>query len=614
MKHPHRFLGVVLVIILGFFTAGGTFANPENARYSADGSRLFWFMQISDTHVSTFFNNEYGTRFLRVLDEGVSVIDPWFVVNTGDLTDSTNGVQYGTGPHLDEWLEYRSYLDAVGMRADFYFDVPGNHDAYGDGALLYYLDYSYSGQAYQTTQPYWSLVFSHGRYHFLSVADPANDGLNWPWDNAVYSDDELAGLEDNYINSGEGDFSMLFGHHPLYEVGQHERLLDLLREFNTVYYACGHKHDYVIRFDFDYVMQYRIDSLGQDTKNNVGVYAVDNNALSLGVSGINDLWPLVVVTAPVAARLEGKPGKDGVRGMVDNPYAPPVPGLCERAPVRVLAFDAENVAAVQFRIDGDSWRSMERRKNVPEQWRGYFDATPLDPGFHDLVVEVSASRSRTVETVFRVEDAPCDIGEEDPDLSLEEGRIVVCGEETDGDGDSDREYGPEEAEGDALYPDGDYEVVCTPGDTRCRYWDTVETCLPDGSSWEISEQCEDGTICVDGACVKGGETVDGDSEDDAPEWDRPWKGDPDANEPTSGGGGSGDGQSPPDETTDERGETGTAAKGDADSGGQALGEEAGSAGVSDGGCSGQPGSPWWLLVAAVLCARHIRRRLDWRAV
>ena len=104
------------------------------------------------------------------------VITPQFIVNTGDLTDSTNGGIIPNGPYPEEWNAYRQILEDAGWTPSFYCDLPGNHDAYNDENFAYYRASSIQGRATGATQSSWVKIFPHGRYHFLGVCTPGNDG------------------------------------------------------------------------------------------------------------------------------------------------------------------------------------------------------------------------------------------------------------------------------------------------------------------------------------------------------------------------------------------------------------------------------------------------------
>ena len=57
-------------------------------------------------------------------DEPRQVITPQFIVNTGDLTDCTNGGIIPNGPYQAEWDTYRQILESAGITPDFYYDMP----------------------------------------------------------------------------------------------------------------------------------------------------------------------------------------------------------------------------------------------------------------------------------------------------------------------------------------------------------------------------------------------------------------------------------------------------------------------------------------------------------
>lgn len=86
-------------------------------------------MIISDIHVGT--SGSQDTDHLAwAVGPAQQVVNPAFIVATGDLTDSTNGGIIPNGPYLAEWQAYRQILDAAGMTSAFYYDIPGNHDHY----------------------------------------------------------------------------------------------------------------------------------------------------------------------------------------------------------------------------------------------------------------------------------------------------------------------------------------------------------------------------------------------------------------------------------------------------------------------------------------------------
>jgi len=98
-------------------------------------SELFWFLHVSDIHISKFIA-EHAERFERFCSDTVSTVQPELVVVTGDLTDGEatdkSTFRRGTDQQLEEWLTYRATLDRYNLsRANFWLDMRGNHDTYG---------------------------------------------------------------------------------------------------------------------------------------------------------------------------------------------------------------------------------------------------------------------------------------------------------------------------------------------------------------------------------------------------------------------------------------------------------------------------------------------------
>lgn len=520
-------------ILISIMSARG-FAFADNAawkqpKYSADGSKTFWFLQISDTHVSTFLAADYAARLKWVLSEGVSVVNPRFVINTGDLTDSTNGFVYGTGPHEDEYIEYKGYLDAAGMRSDFFFDVPGNHDAYGNAALPYYYKWAMSGSAFNTTQPHWALDFTYGRFHFLGAATPNDDGAQWPTDHAIVTPAERDELLANINKAGDCAFSMAFGHHDYKNETGGTETAALFAGNNVFYYSHGHEHDIGVRMTSDGILRFRINSLGQKTDNNFVVFAVDNYAVSWGATDHKNPWPLAVITAPVNAVFGA-----GTDSQVDNPHAPVVPKSCANAPLRALVFDKTPPLSVSYKIDGGQFKPMHNTQANKMQYRAKFDATALSADIHVITVEVNSVAKRSFESRFLVVDAPCDLGAEDDGSPLEGGIVTTFPPDSPVDGDEEtaeieqaaEEEPPVEDEPEAEPELSDIETelaadepteatenLCANDALKCD-GTKIMVCI-NGERWEKSVDCAlANTTCEEPAhCIEAAADGDGESAD-----------------------------------------------------------------------------------------------------
>lgn len=419
-----RFIQVSLLFSLFFpVSATGLGAEPY---YHHSARRLFWFMVISDTHVGAA--DAQDTNFLVwATREARNVVNPQFIVNSGDLTDSTNGGIIPNGPYEDEWADYRHILDVSGMYSGFYYDIPGNHDAYNDENFVYYKAYSIQGRANNATQHAWTRNFNFGSYLFLGVCTAGNDGDSfsiWPWDNfgdhAGLDAGELAFIEESLIAHPDAELALIFGHHPFeadssdwtqtaltYGLGP---LLDLIESYGVSLYGYGHTHEYHEDVYFQDLTQgifyINTDSLGKSNANHYTVMAFDGNGLSVTPAD-KDQWPVVLITAPM----------DRCLGECPNTFAYEVPRALAN-PVRALVFDKSPVSAVQFRIDGSqTWQSMEPVDGGPV-WQGFWNTTASAVGNHTIEVWASGTVANSDTIVTSV----------NPDL---------CAADRDGDGDVD---------------------------------------------------------------------------------------------------------------------------------------------------------------------------------
>jgi hypothetical protein len=389
-------LSLALVFWVAFFSSWALAG--QKAYYYPKADRLFWFMIISDTHIGA--NSTCAANLTWAVTQARQVIAPQFIVNAGDLTDSTNGGVIPDGPFQAEWDTYRQILEAAGMTSAFYYDLPGNHDEYNDATLSYYRANSIQGRATNLTQPSWTRQFSYGSYHFLGVCTPGNDGASfsiWPWDNygdhAGLDNNELAYIQSDLASHTGAQLTLIFGHHP-FEAHYYTQadtgltyglssFLSLIEAYLVPFYGFGHTHNYRENFYLNNLSKgiyyLNVASLGKSNQNQYAVMAVDGNGLSV-VPAQKGVWPVVLITAPV----------DRCLGTCDNPYTYEIPQKSNN-PIRALVFDANPVSQVQFSLDGSQvWQDMQRIEGTPI-WQGYWNAATAAPGTHTIAVRAQGS-------------------------------------------------------------------------------------------------------------------------------------------------------------------------------------------------------------------------------
>ena len=338
---------LLLALVLWFACFTSWAVAGQKAYYYPNADRLFWFMIISDTHIGA--NTTCFDNLTWAVTQARQVIAPQFIVNCGDLCDSSNGGFFPIGgPYQDEWTTYRQILESAGIDASFYYDMPGNHDEYSDATMAFYRANSIQGRATGLTQPSWTRQFPYGSYHFLGVCTPGNDGAPFSiWSSDNYGDHagldniELPYIQSDLASHTDAQLTLIFGHHPFeahYYISTDTGLtyglpafLSLIDQYQVPFYGFGHTHEYRENFYNRNLTQgvfyLNVASLGKSAKNQYAVMAVDGNGLSI-VPAQKGLWPVVLITAPV----------DQYLGSSANPYSYEIPQKANN-PIRALVFD-----------------------------------------------------------------------------------------------------------------------------------------------------------------------------------------------------------------------------------------------------------------------------------
>jgi PKD repeat protein len=402
-KSAYRTLRIVMSLLapmclLLFICSPSSASDPHSASYSADSDKVFWFIHISDVHIGVRGDRD-SLNLEWVVTEAKDVINPNFIIVSGDLTDSTNGNWLGwpNGPYQEEWNQYKSILQDNNVDSSFYYDIPGNHDHYNDKYFSYYLANSIQGQATNQTQHSWVREFSFGKYHFLGINTADNTGssfsLSWPYgDYAGLDALELGFIQTELENHNDANLTLIFGHHPLAPTGSStdtyvyyggDEFISFMDSYGSSLYGYGHTHVYSESFFkqnmTEGVFYFNVASLGKSTENNYTIMAIDYHGLS-AVTQTVKMWPVVLITAPM----------DRYLGGTVNPYAYTVPNDSSN-PIRALVFDKNPVQNVRYRIDAASaWVDMNAvSTNYLYLWEAFWDASTLAEGEHSIEVQAS---------------------------------------------------------------------------------------------------------------------------------------------------------------------------------------------------------------------------------
>jgi VCBS repeat-containing protein len=294
------------------------------------------------------------------------------------------------------------------MDADFYYDLPGNHDAYNDATFAYYRANSVQGRVTRGTQVSWTRPFTFGLYHFVGVNTAGNNGAPFsifePWgDYAGLDSSELGFINEQLEANRSAALTLMFGHHPVTDTGVsddtwlgygHREFIASLDSYGASTYNYGHTHrssqalfkgdSYTGVMGGGGIHYLNVASLGKSSSSNYSVIAIDCNGIS-AVTPTTSTWPVVVITAPV----------DRYLGTAVNPYSYSVPNASAN-PLRALVFDAGTLSQVSFRVDGATvWQPMSRVPGNSALWSATWDASALAAGDHTLEVRAIGSTTKT---------------------------------------------------------------------------------------------------------------------------------------------------------------------------------------------------------------------------
>ena len=165
------FSSIAALIVAATATAE---AAPTDAHYARGTQNVFWFLHFSDVHIGSPLYGDHDQHAEYAFNHVVDVVKPWFVVSTGDLVDAAKGGIPTFGQEQKEWDDYNAIMQGAGLTPDFYFDLPGNHDGYGDEGMGFYLTNSLLGKTHDRLYLSWTVEIPAGKYLFFGLNSAGN--------------------------------------------------------------------------------------------------------------------------------------------------------------------------------------------------------------------------------------------------------------------------------------------------------------------------------------------------------------------------------------------------------------------------------------------------------
>ncbi|KAG0369168.1 Transmembrane protein 62 [Gamsiella multidivaricata] len=226
-----------------------TSSNQENIVIGDSKDNIFYFVQVSDLHIS-MFRKASTANFYTFLSTALPLVEPSFVVVTGDLTDAKDKHLVGSMQYMDEWNTYRDALEESGVltkrNGSYWHDLRGNHDCFDvpswDSKENMFKDMS----ATRAPGFMFDVKTDYGKYGFIGIDACPKPGPARPYNFfGLFETPDMDNLKRRLELSKGNNHTFVFSHYPVTttmfgETSLGESFADLSKSFSV--YMCGHLH------------------------------------------------------------------------------------------------------------------------------------------------------------------------------------------------------------------------------------------------------------------------------------------------------------------------------------------------------------------------------------
>ncbi|KAH9426895.1 Transmembrane protein 62 [Dermatophagoides pteronyssinus] len=205
---------------------------------------LFWFIHISDTHLSYYRDQSRKTDLVDFCRSVIPIIKPSVLVLSGDITDARTKLPLGSEQYRDEWIMYQDvHEQCLKANPDLkWLDIKGNHDTFNSyknhnnfDNFTVQSNMSSDGRSYL----YQYQATDGNRYSFIGADACLKPGVRRPFNFlGQFDENELDKLRKFKQDSLNTTYTIWYGHYPTAAIFNR----DSFREIINGPYLCGHYH------------------------------------------------------------------------------------------------------------------------------------------------------------------------------------------------------------------------------------------------------------------------------------------------------------------------------------------------------------------------------------
>lgn len=321
---------------------------PDAPPYPDDRlDNIFWFLQISDIHLSVFNDFAVADDFESFCSETLSVVSPSLVLATGDLTHAKFPNERYSQQFEQEWTVYRNVLQKTGASAKLpWLDIRGNHDNFDvidhSHHTNRFMVHSVRGSQQHASSYRYLHRTSFGSYSFIALDACPNPGPRRPFNFfGILHPEDIAGLRSLAASSRRDNQTVWFSHYPSSIIAAERGAVRELMA-GSVVHLCGHLHTLADAAPNMYGRHpdghLELELADFKDHRRYRLMAFDHDLFSFADCQLH-VWPVVLVTNPKDARFSLPTREPWQRARLSSH-------------IRLLVFSPSPIVSVRLSVDG----------------------------------------------------------------------------------------------------------------------------------------------------------------------------------------------------------------------------------------------------------------------